>query len=170
MSQAPVHVFSHARIVMHGHIRQVLTGIALGVHTCACVFWLCKLLSHPETEIEVFKEEFEINDDVRVQYAASFYFITTIITTIGFGDIVPCTSLSRLPVCACVCWEGGGYKKSGVNFNTCFCLSLHGPIVLVPKHDLLQPLCMSECVLCHSFSLCAFVLFFFANMLNSQFP
>jgi hypothetical protein len=26
---------------------QVFLGIALGVHTCSCIFWLCKVLSHP---------------------------------------------------------------------------------------------------------------------------
>ena len=75
---------------------QVLTGIALGVHTCACIFWLCKVLSHPEEEVFKFMEEFEINTDVKVQYTASFYFITTIITTIGFGDITPYNTAERI--------------------------------------------------------------------------
>ena len=41
-------------------------------------------------------EEFDISSDVKVQYAASFYFITTIITTIGFGDIVPYNTAERV--------------------------------------------------------------------------
>lgn len=75
---------------------QVLTGIGLGVHTCACVFWLCKVLSHPEEDVLAFMDKFNINEDVKVQYTASFYFITTIITTIGFGDIVPYNTAERI--------------------------------------------------------------------------
>jgi hypothetical protein len=67
----------------------VFCGIALGVHTCSCIFWLSKVLSHSEGDVAAFMDKFNISDDVKVQYTASFYFITTIITTIGFGDIVP---------------------------------------------------------------------------------
>ena len=75
---------------------KVLSGIALGVHTCASIFWLCKVLSRTPEQIEEFKEINEISDLVEDQYAACFYFITTIITTIGFGDFVPENTTERI--------------------------------------------------------------------------
>ena len=50
-------------------------------------------------------QTFEISDHVGVQYVASFYFITTIITTIGFGDIVPENTASRI-FCILVMYMG----------------------------------------------------------------
>jgi CRP-like cAMP-binding protein len=48
-------------------------------------------------DVAAFMDKFQIDsDDVKVQYTASFYFITTIITTIGFGDIVPYNTVERL--------------------------------------------------------------------------
>ena len=75
---------------------KVLSGIALGVHTCASVFWLCKVLSRTPEQILEFREVNEISDSVEDQYAACFYFITTIITTIGFGDFVPENTTERI--------------------------------------------------------------------------
>jgi len=56
-------------------------------------------------EMDLFMQTFEISDHVGVQYVASFYFITTIITTIGFGDIVPENTASRI-FCILVMYMG----------------------------------------------------------------
>jgi hypothetical protein len=84
---------------------KVLSGIALGVHTCSCTFWLVKVVTSSMEEVDTFREEYGISADVQVQYLASFYFITTIMTTIGFGDIVPRNSMERL-YCIIVMYMG----------------------------------------------------------------
>ena len=77
-------------------LMKVLVGSALGVHTCSCIYWLCKTLSFSAEEVQQFLDELEIGSDVKSQYISSFYFITTIFTTIGFGDIVPLNLSERI--------------------------------------------------------------------------
>ena len=77
-------------------LMKVLVGIALGVHTCSCIYWLCKTLSFSAEEVQQFLDELDIGSDVKSQYISSFYFITTIFTTIGFGDIVPLNLSERI--------------------------------------------------------------------------
>ena len=68
---------------------KVIVGIALAVHICACTFWLVKILSNTDEEMVEFLlyVNAPVEDDISQHYMVSFYFISTVFTTIGFGDI-----------------------------------------------------------------------------------
>jgi CRP-like cAMP-binding protein len=79
-----------------------LFRIFLITHFCACIFWLIKTVSYTKEEMLFFEEAFEIYPDLDLveklsrKYVISFYYVNTIFTTVGFGDIVPHNTAERL--------------------------------------------------------------------------
>eukprot|EP00293_Proteomonas_sulcata_P019167 CAMPEP_0184314466 /NCGR_PEP_ID=MMETSP1049-20130417/74367_1 /TAXON_ID=77928 /ORGANISM="Proteomonas sulcata, Strain CCMP704" /LENGTH=789 /DNA_ID=CAMNT_0026632391 /DNA_START=75 /DNA_END=2444 /DNA_ORIENTATION=- len=68
---------------------RVLAGIAFLVHACACTYWLVKTISSDEDEVFVFLEGMNLPRDASLaqRYILSQYFVNTVFTTVGFGDI-----------------------------------------------------------------------------------
>mmetsp|Transcript_7611 Transcript_7611/g.18673 ORF Transcript_7611/g.18673 Transcript_7611/m.18673 type:complete len:652 (-) Transcript_7611:91-2046(-) len=68
------------------------------VHVCACIFWLIKQVGSSEAEYEGFLEDqgLESSSSVESKYVVAIYFISTIVTTVGFGDIAGLNSWERL--------------------------------------------------------------------------
>lgn len=77
---------------------KMLTGVVFVVHTCLCCFWLVKEASSTELEIQDFLVRNGLEPDAGVfdRYVLGMYFINTVITTVGFGDIYPENSAERL--------------------------------------------------------------------------
>jgi hypothetical protein len=75
--------------IPHEVFRMLLTfGSTFGVvHVCACCFWLVKENSNSKEEISDFLEGMHTDDTVVAKYILSCYFILTVCTTVGFGDI-----------------------------------------------------------------------------------
>ena len=67
------------------------------VHTCTCVYWLVKESSCTEEEIDFFLRTHNLEDpDSLIQkYSLAFYFVNTIFSTVGFGDIVAVNTAER---------------------------------------------------------------------------
>ena len=57
------------------------------VHVCACCFWLVKENSNTKEDVADFLEGMNVDDTVAAKYVLSCYFILTVCTTVGFGDI-----------------------------------------------------------------------------------
>ena len=78
------------------------------VHTATCLFWLSKEFSCSESEIESWLEDKLINEESKhhlghqaslvQRYILAFYFVNTMFTTIGFGDLVPVNDAERVTV------------------------------------------------------------------------
>jgi hypothetical protein len=70
---------------------RVFFGIMLIVHITACFYWLIKSLTEPAENTEILLDQFGYSDhdadQTFVKYVLSAYFINSIFTTIGFGDI-----------------------------------------------------------------------------------
>lgn len=69
---------------------RLLFAISFTVHTVACLFWLVKeaFAASPE-DIAAFQEQAGLNPDAGLldKYMLAAYYITTVFTTVGFGDI-----------------------------------------------------------------------------------
>ena len=72
--------------------------IFLIVHTCVCLFWLVKEATCSQEDISDFIESFGLPRDAGFleRYTLAFYFVNTIFTTVGFGDVTPVTNSERL--------------------------------------------------------------------------
>ena len=69
---------------------RLLVAISFTVHTVACLFWLVKeaFAERPE-DVEAFQQREGIGADASLldKYMLAAYYITTVFTTVGFGDI-----------------------------------------------------------------------------------
>lgn len=69
----------------------VILGIMMGVHIFASLFWFVKILSCSPTEVLEFLDSKGLEQDTAAgmasTYVLSFYFVVTVWTTVGFGDM-----------------------------------------------------------------------------------
>ena len=57
------------------------------VHLSACFFWIVKENTNSPEEIELFLADLNTGTSVPEKYVLACYFIVTVCTTVGFGDI-----------------------------------------------------------------------------------
>lgn len=80
-------------------VGQVLLVLTLLVHTSACMFWLVKTDSTPAADVDDWMIRNGLSSYERAslseKYVAAVYFVFTIFTTVGFGDMVPETTEER---------------------------------------------------------------------------
>eukprot|EP00960_Hanusia_phi_P043384 756022-Hanusia_phi.AAC.3 len=76
----------------------MLAGISLLVHTCACIYWLIKEMTFSQDEICLFLSHYNLScsSDLLEKYVLTIYFMNTIFTTVGFGDITAENTAERL--------------------------------------------------------------------------
>ncbi|EKX41196.1 hypothetical protein GUITHDRAFT_112669 [Guillardia theta CCMP2712] len=76
----------------------MLAGISLLVHSCACIYWLIKEMTFSQDEICLFLSHYNLNcySGLLEKYVLTIYFMNTIFTTVGFGDITPENTAERL--------------------------------------------------------------------------
>ena len=76
---------------------KLIFSLAFVVHSCSCIFWLTKEASTSQEEISDFIEGYGLERDAPVLqcYALSIYYINTIFTTVGFGDVGPQNEAER---------------------------------------------------------------------------
>ena len=76
---------------------KLIFSLAFVVHSCSCIFWLTKEASTSQEEISDFIEGYGLERDAPVlqRYALSIYYINTIFTTVGFGDVGPQNEAER---------------------------------------------------------------------------
>lgn len=79
-------------------ISKCFLKIFLIVHTCVCLFWLVKEATIPYEEISLWVEGFGLDNKSSFleRYALAFYYVNTIFTTVGFGDVTPLTNEERM--------------------------------------------------------------------------
>jgi hypothetical protein len=74
-----------------------MARIFLVVHTCTCTFWLVKTVTTTPEEVERFLEKQGVSEATLADcYVISFYYVNTIFTTVGFGDVTPSNHEERL--------------------------------------------------------------------------
>lgn len=77
-------------------------ALVLLVHTTACTFWLVKTLTCSREEIVDFQHTHGFPHDttdempLKDKYLLASYYINTIFTTVGFGDVVAVNSEERV--------------------------------------------------------------------------
>ena len=80
-------------------VGQVLFVLSLLVHTSACMFWLIKTDVTPADEIDDWmirnNLSIHLHASLSEKYVAAVYFVFTIFTTVGFGDMVPESTSER---------------------------------------------------------------------------
>ena len=117
---------------------RVLIIILYAVHVTSCTFWLVKENTNGEEEVRewfaaLLDHPDEDSDSLYHKYVVSFYFINTIFSTVGFGDIVPGNSPERLFVV-------GAFYLVGVCMCECRACRLESPMkVLASGHALNHP-------------------------------
>jgi len=86
---------------------RVLFGIAFLVHACACVYWLVKEVSSTPEDVADFMEENGIGADAPLvrKYVLASYFVNTVFTTVGFGDI-HATNTAEQVFCVVIMYMG----------------------------------------------------------------
>jgi len=57
------------------------------VHICACIYWFVKEGSNTEGEMSFFFSDQNLEDVTASKYVLSAYFISSVFTTVGFGDV-----------------------------------------------------------------------------------
>lgn len=57
------------------------------VHVCACIYWFVKDISSSEAEMIDFFAGQKLDDETASKYVLSAYFISSVFTTVGFGDV-----------------------------------------------------------------------------------
>lgn len=57
------------------------------VHICACIYWFVKEGSNSEGEMVDFFSLQNLEDETASKYVLSAYFISSVFTTVGFGDV-----------------------------------------------------------------------------------
>eukprot|EP00960_Hanusia_phi_P070049 767227-Hanusia_phi.AAC.3 len=67
----------------------VVSIIAIIINTCSCIFWLLKVLNNEDLELLLESKNANLEPQWLMGYLVSFYFVVTIFTTVGFGDISP---------------------------------------------------------------------------------
>jgi len=81
-------------------ILRLLMSILLIVHICACIYWLVKLVFSDDSDMVDFLDYHDLPTAVHgalwERYLLAMYFISTIFTTVGFGDISAINSAERL--------------------------------------------------------------------------
>ena len=80
---------------------RVFAMIMYAVHVSSCTFWLIKENTNDEEQVREWVDSLlnhpdEHSDSLYHKYVVSFYFINTIFSTVGFGDITPGNSPERL--------------------------------------------------------------------------
>ena len=76
-------------LIPHEICRMVLTlSFTFGVvHVCACAFWMVKENSNTQEDVDAFLDGMNVQHTVLHTYILCCYFIVTVCTTVGFGDI-----------------------------------------------------------------------------------
>ena len=79
--------------------------ISFVIHSGTCLYWFCKVNSTSEDQIEEFLHDLHdipprLSPAQRLvnSYVIAFYFVNTIFTTVGFGDVLPVNNSERLCV------------------------------------------------------------------------
>ena len=79
---------------------RVFMSIAFVVHTCCCMFWLVREATMTTEDIDEVLAYHGLRpnnvEDLLEKYLLSWYFVNTIFTTVGFGDISAETTLERV--------------------------------------------------------------------------
>jgi hypothetical protein len=75
--------------IPHEIFRMILTvGTTFGVvHVCACAFWMVKENTNTQEDVDAFLDGMNVQHTVLHKYVLCCYFIVTVCTTVGFGDI-----------------------------------------------------------------------------------
>jgi len=81
----------------------VVTSVCMGIHVSACFFWLVRVNTMSEQDVEDFilgsvgadVDPHSPNGMVRI-YTMCFYFVSTVFTTVGFGDIAANNSSEQI--------------------------------------------------------------------------
>ncbi|EKX33385.1 hypothetical protein GUITHDRAFT_120449 [Guillardia theta CCMP2712] len=68
-------------------LSKLFASIGLMVHLCSCLYWLVKVTTNSNEEVSLFIQSKSMQEGIDDEYTLSFYFVTTIFTTIGFGDV-----------------------------------------------------------------------------------
>lgn len=90
-----------------GYTRMLSLSVSIfgSLHLSACAAWLTKVISSPREQVDDFLEGFRTPDleiDIATvhgkltTYTISMYFVTTVFSTVGFGDIGPANSSERI--------------------------------------------------------------------------
>eukprot|EP00286_Rhodomonas_abbreviata_P000318 CAMPEP_0181290624 /NCGR_PEP_ID=MMETSP1101-20121128/1514_1 /TAXON_ID=46948 /ORGANISM="Rhodomonas abbreviata, Strain Caron Lab Isolate" /LENGTH=1212 /DNA_ID=CAMNT_0023394923 /DNA_START=415 /DNA_END=4052 /DNA_ORIENTATION=- len=86
-------------------IAKLTFGVTLLVHLLACLFWLLK--TQYDAGFKEFMVKFNVEEGVARKWLLSMYFVNTIFTTVGFGDISGTNDVERT-FCIIVMWVGTG--------------------------------------------------------------
>mmetsp|Transcript_28073 Transcript_28073/g.56569 ORF Transcript_28073/g.56569 Transcript_28073/m.56569 type:complete len:639 (+) Transcript_28073:600-2516(+) len=98
-------------------------GVTLLTHLFSCVFWLLK--SQTDPNFMDFAESHSVaKGTVAEKWLLSMYFINTVFTTVGFGDISGDTNVDRI-FCVVIMWAGtavfaiiiNGLQQAGEEIN-----------------------------------------------------
>ena len=93
--------------VAPGYTRMLSLSVSIfgSLHLCACAAWLTKVASMPREQVDEFllgfrtdEKEIDISttDGKLESYTISIYFVTTVFSTVGFGDIGPSNRSERM--------------------------------------------------------------------------
>ena len=64
-------------------LSKLFASIGLMVHLCSCLYWLVKVTTNTNEEMSLFIESKSMQEGIDDEYTLSFYFVSTIFTTIG---------------------------------------------------------------------------------------
>lgn len=77
---------------------KVFVFIFLAVHLSGCFYWLVKMICSDGADVEQFLTIQNLPPDASVaeRYVVSIYFVSTVFTTVGFGDVSAVSTGERL--------------------------------------------------------------------------
>ena len=80
-------------------ILKLFLTVAMLAHWCGCLWYKLGLTSDKSGWVDFYKLR---DEDMWKRYSASYFFVFTTITTVGYGDYCPQVRLSRLSVPPCL--------------------------------------------------------------------
>jgi hypothetical protein len=93
--------------IPHEVFRMILTfgTTFIVVHMCACAFWMVKENSNTQEDVNAFLDDKNVQHTVLQKYVLCCYFIVTVCTTVGFGDITATNTEEQLLI-MCIMFIG----------------------------------------------------------------
>ena len=77
--------------------------ILLMIHTGTCLFWFCKVMTNSKESVDDFLAYHDLDSSLMDplqkllhSYIVAWYYVNTIFTTVGFGDVLPENQIERI--------------------------------------------------------------------------